>query len=66
MMKIYKWRGHTYQIDEKDLGLYPGAVLVEKKPAKPEKQEEPAKPEKKAAPKKKKTPANKARQTQNK
>lgn len=61
MMKIYKWRGHNYQIDDKDLGLYPGAVLVEKK--KPEK----AKAEKpKAAPKKKKTPANKARQTQNK
>ena len=62
MMRIYKWRGHTYQIDEMDLPLYPGAELVEKK--KPE----PAEPEKvkKAPAKKKKTPANKARQTQNK
>lgn len=62
MMRIYRWRGRTYQIDEADLAFYPGAELVEKK--KPE----PVKPEKgkKAAPKKKKTPANKARQTQNK
>ena len=66
MMRIYKWRGYTYQIDDKDLGLYPGAELVEKK--KPEEVKPEVKPEKakKTTPKKKKTPANKARQSQNK
>ena len=53
-MNIYKWGGHTYQIDEKDLGCYPGAV--------------PVKGEKKAEPKtKKKAPAkNKSHRSQNK
>ena len=30
MLKIYRWRGHTYQIAEEDLDKYPGAVPVEK------------------------------------
>ena len=61
MMGIYKWRGHTYQIDDADLRFYPGAEPVEKK--KPES----VKPEKakKAAANKKKAPANnKTRQAQ--
>ena len=28
-LKIYRWRGNTYQIAEEDLRLYPGAVPVE-------------------------------------
>ena len=63
MMKIYKWRGHTYQIDDADLGLYPGAEPVEKKKPEPVK---PEKEKKKTTANKKKTPANKARQTQKK
>lgn len=47
MLKIYKWRGSTWQIDDKDLHRYPGAVLVEK--------------EKDAPAEKKKQPANKTR-----
>lgn len=50
-MKKYKWHGFTYQIDEKDLHLYPGA--------------EPVEPEKKPE-QKKKAPQNKARRAQNK
>lgn len=52
-MKRYTWHGFTYQIDEKDLHLYPGAVPVE-----PEKKPEPET--------KKKTPQNKARRASNK
>lgn len=52
-MKIYKWRGNTYQIDDKDLHHYPGAELVEPKKATVEK-------------KKAKSPANKARKTSTK
>lgn len=29
-LKTYKWNGATWQIDDKDLHRYPGAVLVEK------------------------------------
>lgn len=28
--KEYIWRGYTYRIAEEDLGMYPGAVPVEK------------------------------------
>jgi hypothetical protein len=42
----YRWCGSTWQIDDKDLDRYPGAVPVE---------------EKKTGEKKKTTPANKAR-----
>lgn len=28
-MKVYKWRGNTYQIADEDVRLYPGAVPVE-------------------------------------
>ena len=28
---IYRWRGSTWQIDDKDLGRYPGAVPVDQK-----------------------------------
>lgn len=52
-LRIYEWRGKTYQIAEEDLGMFPGAKPVDGE-------------EKKPAPKKKKTPANKARQTENK
>lgn len=44
-LKIYKWRGYTYQIADEDLHLYPGAVEVENK----------------TEAKAKKAPANKAR-----
>lgn len=30
-LKIYKWRGYTYQIADEDLHLYPGAEPVETK-----------------------------------
>lgn len=29
-LKEYYWHGNTWQIDDKDLKLYPGAVPVEK------------------------------------
>lgn len=45
-LKTYKWNGATWQIDDKDLHRYPGAVLVE--------------PEKKQEEKQKKEPANKS------
>ena len=32
MLKEYLWRGYTWQIDEKDLHHYPGAVLVKSEP----------------------------------
>lgn len=28
-LKIYRWRGNTWQISDEDLPKYPGAVLVE-------------------------------------
>ena len=31
-LKEYYWRGSTWQIDDKDLGRYPGAVPVDNKP----------------------------------
>lgn len=31
-LKEYYWRGTTWQIDDKDLARYPGAVPVDKKP----------------------------------
>ena len=43
----YRWRGSTWQIDDKELERYPGAVPVEK--------------DSKPVEKKKNTPANKAR-----
>ena len=45
MLREYLWRGSTWQIDDKDLHRFPGAVLV-----KPEQKE-----------KRKTTPANKSR-----
>lgn len=27
-LKNYRWRGYTWQIDEKDLDKYPGAELI--------------------------------------
>ena len=51
MLKEYKWRGYTWQIDEKDLDKYPGAVPIEKK--------EPSE-------KKEQAPKNKSRSAQNK
>lgn len=56
MMKIYKWRGFTYQIADEDLHLYPGAELVEPK----------KEPKKEPQDKVRKTPANKARKAANK
>lgn len=50
MLRQYKWRGFTWQIDDKDLEKYPGAELIE--------QEKPDA--------KKKTPQNKSRSPQNK
>lgn len=32
MLREYLWRGCTWQIDEKDLHMYPGAVLVKPEP----------------------------------
>ena len=32
MLREYLWRGYTWQIDEKDLHLYPGAVLLKSEP----------------------------------
>lgn len=49
-LKTYKWNGATWQIDDKDLHRYPGAVLVEPEKKQEEKQEE----------KQKKEPANKS------
>ena len=46
-LKIYKWRGYTYQIADEDLHLYPGAEPVETK----------------SKVKEKKTPANKSRRS---
>ena len=46
-LKIYKWRGYTYQIADEDLRLYPGAEPVETK----------------SKVKEKKTPANKSRRS---
>ena len=39
MLKIYEWRGFTWQIADEDLHLYPGAKEV-----KPKKKAEPKKP----------------------
>lgn len=52
MLKEYRWRGSTWQIDEKDLGRYPGAELIEAK-----------KPD---AKKRTVTPQNKSRRAPNK
>ena len=30
MLKEYRWRGSTWQIDDKDLARFPGAELIEK------------------------------------
>ena len=49
-LREYRWRGYTWQIDEKDLEKYPGAELIEK-----------AKPTEK-----KRTPQNKSRRAQDK
>lgn len=37
MLGIYKWRGYTWQIDDKDLDKYPGAVPVNEPETKKEK-----------------------------
>lgn len=37
MLGIYRWRGYTWQIDDKDLDKYPGAVPVSEPKAKKEK-----------------------------
>lgn len=29
-LKLYRWRGSTWQIEDKDLDRFPGAVPVEK------------------------------------
>lgn len=50
MLKKYKWRGHTWQIADEDVHLYPGAEPIEEK----------------TEPKKTKEPANKSRQVKNK
>lgn len=39
-LKLYSWKGSTWQIDDKDLHRYPGAVPVEKTAEK--KKDEPA------------------------
>lgn len=41
-LKTYKWNGSTWQIDDKDLHRYPGAVLVEKEEKKEKQKEDPA------------------------
>ena len=53
-LKTYKWNGSTWQIDDKDLHRYPGAVLVEPEKKQEEKQEE------QKEEKQKKDPANKS------
>ena len=61
-LKTYKWNGATWQIDDKDLHRYPGAVLVEpekKQEEKPEEQKE-EKPEEQKEEKQKEKPANKS------
>lgn len=50
-LKEYRWRGSTWQIDDKDLGMFPGAVPVEKPKPNGEKKRTPA------------VPANKSRRT---
>ena len=50
-LKEYRWRGSTWQIDDKDLSRYPGAELIV--PAKDVSQ-------------KRATPQNKSRRAQNK
>lgn len=51
MLKEYRWRGSTWQIDDKDLARFPGAELIEAK---------------KPDAKKRTTPQNKSRRAQNK
>lgn len=46
-LNLYRWKGLTWQIDDKDLRRYPGAVLIEQPKADSEK--------------KKTNPANKSR-----
>ena len=51
-LKEYRWRGSTWQIDEKDLDKYPGAEEI--------------KPAKDVSQKRATTPQNKSRRAQNK
>ena len=41
-LKTYKWNSATWQIDDKDLHRYPGAVLVEEEEKKEKQKEKPA------------------------
>lgn len=43
-LKEYRWRGSTWQIDDKDLEMFPGAVPVEKPKPNGEKKRIPAAP----------------------